>query len=204
MKPRNAGAIVVLAAVALLFANKAPGQIPTAPVAPAGATDAVTARANAFLDWFPAAAGHVAGAITWVTVHPVLLGFAAVLVVLVAVIRLVRAHRPITQDPQRMYTPEQRKEGFSYAGGQCEYTGFLLTRCRKPAEHADHLYPWSKGGATSLANMVAACSHCNLSKGAKILPPWRVRLLVRRRKRYYPAGVKTAVGQMYTERFATV
>lgn len=32
--------------------------------------------------------------------------------------------------------------------------------------HADHVVPWSKGGASIFDNLVAACSECNLGKGA--------------------------------------
>jgi hypothetical protein len=140
--------------------------------------------------------------VRWLGDHQALVGLVVGAIVLVGLVRAVRARMPVQQDPQRMYTTEERIAVFARAGGRCEYTGFLLTRCRRPAEHADHVHPWSRGGATSLKNCCAACQHCNLSKGAKILPAWRVRLLVRRRKRYYPAGVDRACGQMFTERYA--
>ncbi len=35
--------------------------------------------------------------------------------------------------------------------------------------HADHIVPWSAAGPTSLENLVAACSDCNLGKGARPL-----------------------------------
>jgi 5-methylcytosine-specific restriction endonuclease McrA len=205
MKPRTATAIVVLAAVAWFVAGHTDGQGPAPVVIPDPAsTDPVTGGANAFLSWAQGALGQLAHAVAWSVDHPWLIGVLVGVLVLTAVVRLVRAHRPVTKDPQRAYTSEQRTESFSLAGGQCEYTSsFLLFRCRRPAEHADHLFPWSRGGATSLANCVAACQHCNLSKGAKLLPAWRKRLLVRRRRRYYPAGVDTACGQKYTERFAS-
>jgi 5-methylcytosine-specific restriction endonuclease McrA len=202
VKPRNA-VVVVLAAGLAWFATRhvsAPRHAVAHPGTDTAST--LTARTNGVIDQVQSVVRWIAGAIAWSTIHPWLIGAVAGLVVVGALIHLVRSHRSAPQDPQRMYTPEQRKQSFELAGGRCEYTGFLLTRCRRPAEHADHLYPWSKGGATSLANCCAACQHCNLSKGAKILPAWRVRLLVHRRKRYYPVGVDRACGQMFTERYA--
>lgn len=202
MKPRTAGVIVALAGLAWFVSNRAPGQ--SAPVvAPAGDGGGVTGWANMFIDAVAALAAKVTTGVGWAVAHPIVPAVVVGLIVIGLLVHLVRSHRPVVQDPQRMYTSEQRKESFGYAGGQCEYTGKLLTRCRKPAEHADHLFPWSKGGATSIANCCASCATHNLSKGANILPSWRVRLLVHRRKRYYPAGVDRACGQMFTERYAS-
>lgn len=103
----------------------------------------------------------------------------------------------VTKDPQRMYTSEQRTESFARAGGQCEYLGWGFMRCRSQAEHADHFFPHSKGGATSLLNCVASCAHHNTSKGAKILPKRQGTFLKMRRRRYYPAGIPVDVGEMY-------
>ncbi|GEL44888.1 hypothetical protein CHO01_00040 [Cellulomonas hominis] len=100
-------------------------------------------------------------------------------------------------DPQRMYSPEQRRVIHERAGGQCEYTGWGWQRCRSASEHADHLHPHAKGGATSLRNGVAACAHHNTSKGAKVLARSKIRSLERRRRRYFPKGVDVRVGEMY-------
>ena len=202
MKPRSAAAIVLLAAVAWFVTNRTQTRpaLPTVTVPPVGAAGGVTAHANAVLDLLESSVAALVSLAGQVGAHPWVLGVILALLVVVALVRAVRAHRPVTQDPQRMYSPEQRAESFRRAGGQCEYTGFLLTRCRRPAEHADHLYPHTRGGATSLTNCVASCAHCNLSKGAKVLPAWRVRMLVRRRKRYYPVGVDRVCGQRYEQR----
>lgn len=103
----------------------------------------------------------------------------------------------VTKDPQRMYTSEQRTESFARAGGQCEYLGWGFMRCRSQAEHADHFFPHSKGGATSLLNCVASCAHHNTSKGAKVLPKRQGTFLKMRRRRYYPAGIPVDVGEVY-------
>jgi 5-methylcytosine-specific restriction endonuclease McrA len=47
----------------------------------------------------------------------------------------------------------------------CCYCGSLAT-------HLDHVVPLSKGGADAEHNIVPACAHCNLSKGAKTLAEW--------------------------------
>lgn len=38
--------------------------------------------------------------------------------------------------------------------------------------HFDHVFPFSRGGATNESNLVLACAPCNLSKGAKTPEEW--------------------------------
>ncbi|HEX2248348.1 MAG TPA: HNH endonuclease signature motif containing protein [Arthrobacter sp.] len=57
------------------------------------------------------------------------------------------------------------------AGGVCELEGGFRRRCSRPAEHGDHFHPWSRGGATSLQNFVAACARCDRTKGGRACPP---------------------------------
>ncbi|WP_162458257.1 HNH endonuclease [Pseudactinotalea terrae] len=102
-------------------------------------------------------------------------------------------------DPVRMYPSVMRAQVFARAGGQCEYTGWAWQRCRAKAEHADHILPWSKGGATSLQNGAASCAHHNTSKGAKLLTGRQTRALERRRRRYFPPGTPVKAGQRYGE-----
>lgn len=45
----------------------------------------------------------------------------------------------------------------------CRYCG-----SKEGPFHADHVYPWSKGGETSINNIVTACRHCNISKHDKV------------------------------------
>lgn len=42
-------------------------------------------------------------------------------------------------------------------GGQCAY-------CRGPGCHIEHVVPVSRGGGTSIWNLVPACERCNMSK----------------------------------------
>ncbi|WP_281452819.1 HNH endonuclease [Paenarthrobacter nitroguajacolicus] len=88
------------------------------------------------------------------------------------------------------------------AGGQCELESGYRRRCTKAAEHGDHFYPWSKGGATSLRNFVAACAHCNRRKSARIPSPGMLTRLERRRATYVGTGMTGAVGERRRPRSA--
>ena len=136
--------------------------------------------------------------LAWVVEHPVVFASVALPSLLMALVRYLRFRHPAT-DPRRAFTTAQRTEAFSRASGRCEYPTVLLLRCRRPAEHADHLHPWSRGGATTLLNCVAACERCNLKKSAKVLPRWRVRLVERRRKGYFPPGAPVDAGERYRD-----
>lgn len=47
--------------------------------------------------------------------------------------------------------------------------GFICQYCTSREELTfDHVVPRSRGGRTTWQNVVAACSHCNLRKGAKL------------------------------------
>jgi 5-methylcytosine-specific restriction endonuclease McrA len=53
-----------------------------------------------------------------------------------------------------------------------ERWGHACAYCGAHATHLDHVEPLSKGGSDVEANIVPACQHCNLSKGAKTLAEW--------------------------------
>jgi hypothetical protein len=58
--------------------------------------------------------------------------------------------------------PEKlRKQVFERDKYRCRYCG-----SKNISLHADHVYPESKGGATILENLVAACPDCNYRKNA--------------------------------------
>jgi 5-methylcytosine-specific restriction endonuclease McrA len=116
---------------------------------------------------------------------------------LIATVGWLAGTRSVPMDPQRDFPAHLRRQAFDLAGGRCEYTSVLWLRCSAVAQHADHLHPWSKGGATTLANCVASCAPHNLSKGAKILSPQQVWALERRRRRYFPPGADVRAGERY-------
>lgn len=124
---------------------------------------------------------------------------AAVIVVLAFVPALVVAvssvlPRSVQKDPVRMFTATQRGKGFARAGNRCELESWWWRRCRRPAEHADHFVPWSRGGSSDLGNLVAACTRCNTSKGAKVPTPFQRLRLERRRRRYFPEHIGVEAG----------
>jgi len=101
------------------------------------------------------------------------------------------------KDQRRMYTADERAMGFTRSGGQCEYDRWMLWRCTRTAAHGDHFYPWSKGGATSMRNFVAACPRCNTSKGARVPTVWQRARIERRRRRYFPRPLPVTAGEWF-------
>jgi 5-methylcytosine-specific restriction endonuclease McrA len=62
------------------------------------------------------------------------------------------------------------------ADGHCAY-------CDKEAKLTlDHVIPLSKGGKHSKDNVVAACGHCNSSKGNRTLEEWNAKRLIQAKK----------------------
>lgn len=105
----------------------------------------------------------------------------------------------VSKDPKRLYTKAERVAGFSLAGHRCEMTVFKVFRCTRGAEHGDHHIPWSKGGATSMANFVAGCARCNIKKSDHMPGWWDTLLITSRRRRYYPDGYSVRAGHRYGE-----
>lgn len=102
-----------------------------------------------------------------------------------------------TTDPVRMYSADLRRACFERAGNRCEQAVWVIARCPRPAAHADHWFPHSKGGATTLENGVAMCARHNTSKGARVPALGETLRLEWRRRRYFPAGEDTRVGQKF-------
>jgi hypothetical protein len=50
--------------------------------------------------------------------------------------------------------------------GRCRYCG-LLQIGQATVFHVDHVQPKSRGGATSIDNLVLQCPHCSLRKSSK-------------------------------------
>lgn len=126
---------------------------------------------------------------------------AAALMLLVVLSKVAAAVRPAgPKDPSRLFSANQRKEGFDRAGGRCELEGRFFSRCRRPAHHGDHWFPWSRGGSTSMANFVAACVKCNLAKGAKVPGAWQTMRLESRRRKYFAQGLNAKAGEHFKHR----
>ncbi|MFC8041266.1 HNH endonuclease [Paenarthrobacter sp. NPDC057355] len=127
----------------------------------------------------------------WIAIWPL----AVFIALLLLVATLFRTSDVRRRDPQRRFTRYQRREGMLRAGGLCELESGYRRRCTRTAEHGDHFYPWSKGGATSLRNFVAACSHCNRRKSARIPSPGMLTRLERRRATYVATNTAVPVGE---------
>jgi hypothetical protein len=124
---------------------------------------------------------------------PLLIGLALV----VAVLRFPMPGRgPGFQrrDPWRRFKFEARRAVLDRAGHRCEGTAILVWgRCRQPAAEVDHVYPWSKGGATIVSNGQALCRYHNRAKASWSPPWWYIHTLERRRRAYFPAGADVRV-----------
>ena len=71
--------------------------------------------------------------------------------------------------PDEMLTRGQWLAILAEANGHCAY-------CGKEAKLTlDHVIPLSKGGKHSKDNAVAACAHCNSSKGNRTLAEWKAK-----------------------------
>lgn len=98
-----------------------------------------------------------------------------------------RGNKGRQKDPVRLYSPAQRRIIVERAGSQCEHTSVFGRRCPvRDGLAADHIWPHTLGGWTSLGNAQALCVSHNSSKGGR--PPTKryMRRLVRNRKRYFP------------------
>ena len=75
------------------------------------------------------------------------------------------------KDNQRGFTHMQRLAVFRRDKGHCQLKikcdGVKLTW---DDWHCDHTAPWTAGGRTTVENARVACTACNLSKGASLLP----------------------------------
>ncbi|WIB65497.1 HNH endonuclease [Curtobacterium sp. MCBD17_040] len=124
--------------------------------------------------------------------HPLVAAGVALALVVVAVARKGRGDGKPQTDQRRMFSGAQKQEAKRRAGGRCEHSsaGF---RCKQPGQHADHIYPWSKGGATEMSNCQSLCATHNLQKSNHVPSPFYIHRLQRRRARYFPTGVSPRV-----------
>lgn len=109
-----------------------------------------------------------------------------VAVAILAIIILIIDHRLRLRwrDPVRLFTWTQKKALIEQARARCEHKPMIWRRCREPGTEADHVIPWSKGGATELYNGQLLCHRHNRRKSNHrpgLLYRWR---LQHRRRRY--------------------
>lgn len=68
------------------------------------------------------------------------------------------------RDPLRSAPEWMRAEVFARDGHRCAYCG---DGGPGSVLHADHIIPWSQGGATTPGNLETLCRKCNLWKGTR-------------------------------------
>jgi hypothetical protein len=69
--------------------------------------------------------------------------------------------------PKATVPPETRRFVIERAGGRCEYCQSLAAYATQSFD-VDHIFPQSRGGASSPDNLAYACSGCNRHKYSRI------------------------------------
>lgn len=98
---------------------------------------------------------------------------------------IVHRKRPHeSRDAQRVYSGSEKRMGNERAYHRCEGTGYIR-RCRYRGSdlHGDHWFPHSRGGATTMRNLVMLCPKCNMKKSAYI-PNYLQTHCLRMRRKY--------------------
>jgi hypothetical protein len=60
--------------------------------------------------------------------------------------------------------------------------------CGRPATHADHIIPRSRGGSDHFDNLTPSCGDCNVSKGARTPEEWMAQRAKSGKRPWPPAG----------------
>lgn len=133
-------------------------------------------------------------AFLWLQGNPVVVLAFVIAVLVVYLARKGRRSRSAAKDPQRLFKASQKAEAGRRCGhGRCEHKEPLWFRCRANGSHGDHIYPHSRGGATTMSNLQLLCPTHNLRKSAHVPSSIYIWRLQRRRARYFPAGVSGKV-----------
>jgi len=147
----------------------------------------------------PAATGidwHAALNSMWQGIQPTLPYLVPLLILLIVLMTPLPGRGPTSRkrDPWRTFKFDARRSVLARAGNRCEAAALVfILRCPDEAAEVDHVYPWSKRGATVVRNGQALCKSHNRSKSNLTPPWWYVLLLERRRRKYYPAGASVRV-----------
>ena len=79
--------------------------------------------------------------------------------------------------PTDLRNPEYRHQVLKKTNSHCAYCGVDLPSVYR--FHVDHMVPRTQGGGDEIGNLIAACSHCNISKGGRTIEEHRERLFSR-------------------------
>lgn len=125
-------------------------------------------------------------------------GIVAALFLVVLLVALNSKEQPqnaTRRDPRRVFSVSEREQGHARAGHRCELDMLPFVRCRNSSNAGDHWFPYSKGGATSMSNFVAACAFHNGLKSNHLPTKAATARIEARRRRYFPPGVPRDAGQ---------
>jgi hypothetical protein len=145
-----------------------------------------------FMDKLTSFLDGIRGMFAFFVEHPPLMFGAGVVVLILFVARASFGARTVVKDDLRAFTPSMRSEAKRLAGGRCEHSAFWF-RCRTPGSHADHIFPWSRGGRTTMTNCQSLCAKHNLQKSAHLPGRFYIHRLEVRRLRYFPVGANRIV-----------
>jgi 5-methylcytosine-specific restriction endonuclease McrA len=87
-------------------------------------------------------------------------------------------YKGLTPDKRNTLTMRRRAKSYGVRSEPYSRTTILArwgnscAYCGSRAAHLDHVHPLSRGGEDIESNILPACEHCNLSKGAKSLAEW--------------------------------
>lgn len=98
-----------------------------------------------------------------------------------------------SRDPRRGFTVAERRAAFERAGHRCEHKSILWHRCTNTPTQGDHIFPWSRGGRTTMSNQQALCPFHNSRKSGTVPTRLYIVRLQWRRRRYFPAEASPRV-----------
>lgn len=131
--------------------------------------------------------------LTVVTQHAWLLIPAAIVLLVGVVLASPAGGACESRDPRRGFTVAERRAAFERAGHRCEHKPLLWHRCTNTPTQGDHIFPWSRGGRTTMSNQQALCPFHNSRKSGTVPTRLYILRLQWRRCRYFPAGTSARV-----------
>lgn len=98
-----------------------------------------------------------------------------------------------SRDPRRGFNAAERRAAFERAGLRCEHKSILWHRCSNTPTQGDHIFPWSRGGRTTMSNQQALCPFHNSRKSGSVPTRIYILRLQWRRRRYFPEDISARV-----------
>lgn len=135
----------------------------------------------------------VAATVDVIVDQPWILAPAAVVVLVIIILSSPASGGSETRDPRRTFTATERREAFERAGLRCEHKPLLWHRCTNTPTQGDHIFPWSRGGRTTMSNQQALCPFHNSRKSGTVPTRLYIVRLQWRRRRYFPAEASPRV-----------